>query len=155
MMRPGRPDRPRSHAYDHGRGHLAIGHIAQLRCLQRELSGSLEKEIGKHQVCNAAHSGRRRSKRSSGKSEFGDRRVDHPLRPELLVEVFRVSESPAAFACALAEIDQVWIAPHLLADAVTHRVQPSRFLAGSVARRCRECLGGVERIGVHMQGIRR
>ena len=45
---------------------------------------------------------------------------------ELLPEALGVGEGAAALAGAFAEIDDVRIAPHLLGDAVAHRVEPAR-----------------------------
>ena len=79
-----------------------------------------------------AHAGRRGAERGAGEAQLGDRRVDHPLGAELLPQALGVRESAAALAGALAEIEDVRIAPHLLGDAVAHRIEPARL--GRVGR---------------------
>ena len=58
-------------------------------------------------------------------------------------------EGAAAFARAFAEIEDVRVPPHFLGDAVAHRVEPAKHLAG----RCgllHQRLGRVERLGEDM-----
>ncbi len=155
MVRAGRAHRARADADHHRRGHLPVRHVAQLRRLQRDLPGGLEQEVGEHQVGNAAHARRRGAKRRAGEAKFGDRRVDHPVSPELLVEPLGVGEGAAALAGSFAEIDDVRIAPHLLGDAVAHGVEPARLLRRDVVSQGRECFSRVDRVGIDMQMRRR
>ena len=133
VVRPGAAQRAGADAHHHRRVHLAVGHVAQLRRLQNYLPGGFEREIGEHQVRDVRAAGRRGADCGGGEALLGDRRVDHPLRPELLPQTLCVGEAAAALAGAFAEIEDAGLRAHLLGDAVAHRLEPARVRDG----RCR------------------
>jgi len=151
VVRPGVLDRAPAAADHHGHAHLAVAHVAEPGGLEHDLAAGLPEEIGHHQVGHAAAPGGRGPHRGPREAQLADRRVDHPLRAELLEKPLGVGEGPAPQADALAEVDDVWVAAHFFGDPVAHRLQPAlehgpRLLA--VARRVGH--GRVDRLGPHV-----
>ncbi len=149
VVRPGAADAAHADAHHHRRVHLAVAHVAELGGLQHDLAGRLEQEVGEHEVGDGAGAGGRGAEGGAGEALLGDRRIDHPLRAELVVEVPGVGEGAAALAGALAEIEDVRVAPHLLGDAVADGIEPAllhHLRRGGRTKR----LGRVDRLGIDM-----
>jgi hypothetical protein len=73
----------RSAEHDRG-GHLAAGHVAGLGGGVDDLVHRLHGEVEGHELDDGLQPCQRRADAETGKAMFGDRRVDHAVRAELL-----------------------------------------------------------------------
>ena len=125
VVRSGRTHRAGTRTDHQRRLHLAVAHVAQLRGLQHDLPGRLEQEVREHQVGHTTHAGGRGAKAGAGKTQLGDRRVDHTIGTELGEQALGMRKGAAAFTRAFAKIHDRRVAPHFFGQAVTHRIQPA------------------------------
>src|SRR5271166_2246441 len=106
---------------------LPIRHVTQLRHLVGDVVEADRQEVGEHDLRDRPQSRHRRAHRGAENRLFGDRRISHAQRPELLVEADGRLEHAARLADILAEEYDARIALHFLRDAACDRVAIGQF----------------------------
>ena len=113
---------------DHQRtGQLAVRHVAKLRHFIGDIVEADGEEVGEHDFRDRPQSRHRRAHRGAENRLFGDRRVAHAQRSELLVEADRRLEHAARLGDVLAQEDDALVALHLLGDAARDGVAIGQF----------------------------
>ena len=155
---------------DHQRqGDLSIGHVAGLGDLVGDHVPGNAEEVAEHQLGHRAQAGHRGAHGRTDDRLLADRRVAHPIGPELREQPFRGLEHAAGRGDVLAEHHDRRVALHLLRDPARHRL-PIRQLRHSeppsaqscgrrhrrvrVGRLARDLLGGGDlRADLALQGV--
>ena len=107
--------------------HLPVGHVAALRKFVGDVVEAHRDEIREHDFGDRLQPGHRRAHRGAEDRLFGDRRVAHAQRTELLVQPDRRLEHAAGLGDVLAEKHHVRIARHFLRDAAGDRIAIGQF----------------------------
>ena len=89
---------------------MAVGHVAQLRHFVGDIVEADGEEVGEHDFGDRPQARHRGAHRGAENRLFGDRRVSHAQRSELLVEADRRLEHAARLADVLAKEDDVVVA---------------------------------------------
>ena len=132
MLRRGTGTRAGGHTQYHGHRDLAAEHITHLRRLIDQLVHADGQKVAEHQLGDGPQSGRRRADRAADDGAFGDRRVAHSIRAELIYHSGADTEAAAERADVFAEQYDVGVFTHpyahALADAfsVSHHFHLSR-----------------------------
>ena len=153
VMRASAFDGTAGSADDHRCGELAIAHIPELGDLEWKLTAGFKKEIDKHQVSDGPATRGGCADGRTREAEFTDGRVDDALRAELLPQPLGVSETAAALAGALTEVNGVRVATEFLGNPITHGIEPT----GQAGRGEGICDGyfWIDRVRHDMQSITR
>lgn len=116
-------------------GDLTARHIACLGYPVGEVVPATGREAGEHDLDDRAGPGHRGTHRRAHDGLFGDRRVPHPFRPELLEQSGGRPEHSPGLGDVPADADHGRIAPHLpgqplrdrlaIGDHVRHAAPPS------------------------------
>ena len=106
---------------------LSVRHVTQLRHLVGDVVEADRQEVGEHDLRDGPQSRHRRAHRGAEDRLFGDRRVAHAQRPELLVEADGGLEHAARLADVLAEEYDARVALHFLRDAACDGVAIGQF----------------------------
>ena len=91
----------------------AAGHVAELRRLVDDRVEADGEEVHVHDLGDRSQARHRGADRGAEQARLGDRRVDHPLRPEAVVETAGRAVDTAAGADVDAHHDDVLVALHL------------------------------------------
>ena len=106
---------------------LAVRHVTAFWKFIGDVVEAHRKEVREHDLGDRLQAGHRRAHGGAHDGLFGDRRVAHAQRPELLVEPDRRLEHAACLGHVLAQKDDIGIARHFLGDAADHGVAISQF----------------------------
>ena len=109
-------------ADDERRRQLAARDVADVRRLVDELVERDEQEVRPHDLHDGAQALERRPERAAEDRGLRDRRVEHPLRAELLLEVARHAEDAAGGGDVLAEEHELVTGLQLELERTVHRL---------------------------------
>ena len=107
-------------AEDDGHLELAAGHVVHLGGLVGDLVHGQGQEIAEHDVDHRPHAGHGGADADAGKAGFGDRRVDHAGRAELLDQPAEHLERRAGLGDVFADDEDAGVAAHLLGQRLVH-----------------------------------
>ncbi len=121
-------DTPADRRADHHRHRvLAAAPVAELGRFADDLVEGREDEIRELDFGDGAETVERHADRRADDAAFGERRVDHTVFTELVVEAGGDAEHAAHLADVLTEDDHVVVVAHLGAERVVHRLNQSHL----------------------------
>ena len=98
-----------------------VGAVVGAGRLADELVDAGPDEIGELHFGNGPHAAKRRAQGDAHDGRFGQRRVDNPLRAEILDESLRRQENATALAHVLAHDENALVLLHLFVEGRAHR----------------------------------
>ena len=119
----GPPEKPPPDGQPDDDRHRRAGAVELLRRDGDEVVPGAGDEVGELHLGDRAHAHQRRAGAAADDRGLGERRVDHPPRPELLLEALRDLERAAVDADVLADHEDALVAPHLLPEPVRDRLE--------------------------------
>jgi hypothetical protein len=105
--------------------HLAAGHVVGLGGRIDDVVDRLHREVEGHELDDRAQAAHRRAGADAGKAIFGDRRVDHAARAELVEQALRDLVGALIFSDLLAHHEDAVVRSHLLCHGVAERLAHS------------------------------
>ena len=106
---------------DHGRAHLAAGHVERLGRGVDDLIHRLHGEVEGHELDNRAQTAKGRANTDPGKAMFGDRRVDHPFGAEFVQHPLGDFIGALVLRDFFAHEEDIFVAAHLFGHGITQR----------------------------------
>ena len=110
------------HAHHQRRRHGAARHEAVLGDRIDHLVEADPEEVGEHELDHRPVAGDGEAQRGPHEGGLGDRRVAHPVRPEVLDQAFGDAEDAAGFRDVLAHYDDVGVTRHFLVQRFVQRL---------------------------------
>ena len=104
-------------------GHRRARAVVLLGGDRDEVVPGARDEVGELHLRDRAHAHQRGAGAAADDRGLGERRIDHPPRPELLLESERDLERAAVDADVLADHEDALVAAHLLAEPVGDRLE--------------------------------
>ena len=115
------PTRAGGHPDHERHGELPAGHVSQRRRGVDDLVERQQAEVDRHHLDDRAQPAQRRADPDADEPQLRQRRVAHPLGPELLEQALGRGIGAAVAADVLAHQDDAWIVAQGIAHGVVDR----------------------------------